>query len=180
MTTTLILTILTIVFATLTVVVAVGCWRNDRHMTHQVDYYKTKTEILTNDVKRLKEEITRITRVGGISEASVLSLIGEIARIDNNLYHMQRMIDCGQMREVPGRKQISKALNRMKTSLQSEDYTIVPLLGTPYREGMQLTAVFVPDEKLPQGESVITSVQKPQVNRGGKMIQAASVTVGQN
>ena len=84
------------------------------------------------------------------------------------------------MQDVPGRKQISKALDRMKITLQAEDYTIIPLLGTPYREGMQVSAVFVPDERLPQNESVITSVQKPQINRAGKMIQAASVTVAQN
>jgi hypothetical protein len=84
------------------------------------------------------------------------------------------------MEDVPGRKQISKALDRMKVALQAEDYTIVPLLGMSYREGMQLSAVFVPDERLPQGESVITSVQKPQINRAGRMIQAANVTVAQN
>lgn len=84
------------------------------------------------------------------------------------------------MQDVPGRKQIVKALERMKVSLQAEDYTIVPLLGTAYKEGMQVNAVFVSDDGLQPGYSVITSVQKPQVNRAGRMIQAASVTVAQN
>jgi len=84
------------------------------------------------------------------------------------------------MEDVPGRKQVMKALERMKCSFQAEDYAIVPLLGQPYIEGMNAKAVFVPDETLEEGASVILSVQKPQVNYRGKMIQAASITVGQN
>ena len=119
----------------------------------------------------LQEEISNVKKAGGVGESTILALIGEMSRIDNNLYHMQ---------DVPGRKQVVKALDRMKIYLQAEDYTIVSLLGTTYKEGMQVNAVFVSDDGLPSGSSVITSVQKPQVNRGGKMIQAASVTVAQN
>ena len=93
---------------------------------------------------------------------------------------MKKMIERDQIQDVPGRKQISKAIDRMKATLQAEDYTIVPLLGTVYREGMQAIAVFVEDESLSPGSSIIISVQKPQVNRAGKMIQAPSVTVGEN
>ena len=119
----------------------------------------------------LQEEISHAKKEGGVGESTILALTGEMSRIDNNLYHMQ---------DVPGRKQIVKALERMKVSLQAEDYTIVPLLGTAYKEGMQVNAVFVSDDGLQPGYSVITSVQKPQVNRAGRMIQAASVTVAQN
>lgn len=121
--------------------------------------------------EHLHKEISSLTTTGGISESSVLSLIGDISRIENNLYHMQ---------EVPGRKQVAKAVERMKVALQAEGYTVVPLLGTEYREGMQVTAVFVPNENLPEGTSLITSVQRPQVNHSGRMIQAGSVTVAQN
>ena len=119
----------------------------------------------------MQEELSLARKTGGVGESTVLALIGEMSRMENNLYHMK---------EVPGRKQVVKALDRMKVSLQAEDYTIVSLLGTAYKEGMQMHAVFVSDDGLPQGCSVITSVQKPQVNRAGKMIQAASVTVAQN
>ena len=163
--------VLTIMFAAIMLATAVKNRQNYRHLLSKLNEMETQLKESDKEKKFLKEEITRITRVGGISELSVLSLISEIARIDNNLYHMQ---------DVPGRKQISKALDRMKITLQAEDYTIIPLLGTPYREGIQVSAVFVPDERLPQNESVITSVQKPQINRAGKMIQAASVTVAQN
>lgn len=119
----------------------------------------------------LQDEISHAKKAGGVGESTVLALIGEMSRMDNNLYHMQ---------DVPGRKQVVKALDRMKVYLQAEDYTIVSLLGTAYKEGMQVNAVFVPDDGLPVGSSVITSVQRPQVNKAGKMIQAASVTVAQN
>ena len=168
MTTTL---LFAIAFATLMLVVAVMNKMGARRLLVEVNGVKAKLEESKKENELLKEKITSITNKGGISEASVLSLIGDISRIDNNLYHMQ---------DVPGRKQISKALDRMKVTLQAEDYTIVPLIGTSYKEGMLVSAVFVPDESLPFGESVITSVQKPQVNRAGKMIQAASVIVGQN
>lgn len=168
MTTTL---LFAIAFATLMLVVAIMNKLGARRLLVEMNGVKAKLEDSEKENELLKEKITCITNKGGISEASVLSLIGDVSRIDNNLYHMQ---------DVPGRKQISKALDRMKVTLQAEDYTIVPLIGTSYKEGMLVSAVFVPDESLPFGESVITSVQKPQVNRAGKMIQAASVTVGQN
>lgn len=163
--------VFTIIFATIMFVVAVASRLKCHRLLIKLDKMKAAAKESEKEKKLLKEKVTRIARVGGISESTVFSLISEIARIDNNLYHMQ---------DVPGRKQISKALDRMKVALQAEDYTIVPLLGTPYREGMQVSTVFVPDERLPQGESVITSVQKPQINRAGKMIQAANVTVAQN
>ena len=163
--------VFTITFAAIMFVVAVANRLKCHRLLVKLDAMKAAAKESEKEKRLLKEEVTRITRDGGISESTVFSLISEIARIDNNLYHMQ---------DVPGRKQISKALDRMKVALQAEDYTIVPLLGTPYREGMQVSAVFVPDERLPQGESVITSVQKPQINRAGRMIQAANVTVAQN
>lgn len=170
----------TIVFAAIMFFVAVVNWLNYRRKMSEVFELKAFLEQAEKEKKLLKEEITRITRVGGIGESSVMALIGEISRVENNLYHMQKMTDSGQMQEVPGRKQISKAIDRMKATLQAEDYTIVPLLGTDYHEGMQAIVAFVEDENVPLGSSVIISVQKPQVNRSGRMIQAPTVTVGQN
>ena len=170
----------TIVFAAIMFFVAVVNWLNYRRKMSEVFELKAFLEQAEKEKKLLKEEITRIARVGGIGESSVMALIGEISRVENNLYHMQKMTDSGQMQEVPGRKQIVKALDRMKVTLQAEDYTIVPLLGETYREGMHAIVVFVEDENVPPGSSIITSVQKPQVNRGGRMIQAATITVGQN
>ena len=177
MTTSLLFTIF---FAAIMFFVAVVNWVNYRRKLSEVFEMKAILEQAEKEKKLLKEEITRITRVGGIGDSSVMSLIGEISRIENNLYHMQKMIEREQIQDVPGRKQISKAIDRMKATLRAEDYDIVPLLGTDYCEGMHALVVFVEDENVSLGSSIITSVQKPQVNRGGRMIQAASITVGQN
>lgn len=146
--------------------------RRNRRLSNELDAMKSKFVEMekAKDIQQGSADAP-VLKSGGVSESTILSIIGDIARIDNNLYHMQ---------DVPGRKQILKALNRIKVSLQAEDYTIVPLLGTAYREGMQLSVGFVPDESLPLGSAIIISVQRPQVNRAGKMIQSASVTVGQN
>ena len=162
---------LTIVFAAVMMIGAVMNLRKCRQLISELDASKNKLNDAKMEMDFLKEQVSILTQRRGISERTVLALAGDMTRIDNNLYHME---------EVPGRKQVCKALERMKVALQAEGYVIVPLLGVPYREGMQISAVFVQDENLPMGSSVITSVQKPQVNYGGKMIQAASVTVGQN
>ena len=142
-----------------------------RRLLAEVERLKAALAESEKEKSLLMDELTQAASKDGIGESSVLAVAGEIARMENNLYRME---------DVPGRKQVMKALDRMKASLQAEGYSMVPLLGMPYKEGMQMTAVFVMDESLPEGSSVITSVQKPQVNRNGKMIQAASVTVGQN
>ena len=161
----------TIVFATLMLAVAVMNKVGNHRLLGELDDLISRLKESEKEKKILREEIMHITMKGGVSEETVLSIAGEIARMENNLHHME---------EVPGRKQVMKALERMKGAFQAEDYTIVPLLGHPYVDGMNAKAVFVPDESLEEGASVIQSVQKPQVNYRGKMIQAASITVGQN
>lgn len=161
----------TIVFATLMLAVAVMNKVSNHRLLGELDDLKSRLKESEKEKKILREEIMHINKKGGVSEETVLSIAGEIARMENNLHHME---------EVPGRKQVMKALERMKGAFQAEDYTIVPLLGHPYVDGMNAKAVFVPDESLEEGASVIQSVQKPQVNYRGKMIQAASITVGQN
>jgi len=161
----------TIVFATLMLAVAVMNKVSNHRLLGELDDLKSRLKESQKEKKLLREENMNITKKGGVSEETVLSIAGEIARMENNLHHME---------EVPGRKQVMKALERMKGAFQAEDYTIVPLLGHPYVDGMNAKAVFVPDESLEEGASVIQSVQKPQVNYRGKMIQAASITVGQN
>ena len=161
----------TMVFATIMLWIAVTCKRNNHRMLGELKHLKASLVEAENEKNLLEERMTHVADAGGIGESTVLAIAGEIVRMENNLYRMA---------DVPGRKQVSKSLERMKVALQAEGYAVVPLLGNPYKEGMQMSAVFVPDESLPFGSSIITSVQKPQVNRNGKMIQAASVTVGQN
>ena len=161
----------TVIFAVFALVVAVKNKRNNRHLLGELERLRASRAEAENEKELLRERIIQITNNGGVGEDTILALAGEMARMENNLYRME---------DVPGRKQVSKALDRMKVALQAEGYAVIPLLGTPYREGMQMSVVFVQDESLPLGSSVITSVQKPQINWNGKMIQAACVTVGQN
>lgn len=161
----------TTICAVILMIVAILSWYRCHKLSCDLESANANLKEAAKEGLRLQDELSRLKNKGGIGESTVLSLIGDISRIENNLYHMQ---------EVPGRKQVAKAIDRMKVTLQAEDYTIVRLLGTEYKEGMQVTAVFVPDEGLPEGTSVITSVQKPQINHAGRMIQAASVTVAQN
>lgn len=162
---------LTIAFAVLMLLVAAVSIKNYSQISDELNATKAQLKEAMADNDRMAEKISCTATNGGIGESSVLAIISEITRIENNLYHMA---------EVPGRKQITKAIDRMKATLQAEDYTIVPMLGSLYWEGMQVSAVFVQDDSCQPGTSVIISVKKPQVNRAGKMIQAASVTVGQN
>lgn len=161
----------TTICAVILMVVAILNWYRCHKLSRDLESANANLKKAEKEVLRLQDELSRLKSREGIGESSVLSLIGDISRIENNLYHMQ---------DVPGRKQVAKAIDRMKVTLQAEDYTIVRLLGTEYKEGMQVTAVFIADEGLPEGTSVITSVQRPQINHAGRMIQAASVTVVQN
>lgn len=68
----------------------------------------------------------------------------------------------------------------MKDNLSANGYEIVDMLGKPYNQGMKVTANFIEDENLEQGQQIITGIIKPQINYKGKMIQAAQITVSQN
>lgn len=162
--------IITIVFAISMLVAVVMIRYKYRRQKEIVTALKIMLDLAYKENERLLAEETSFTRQNGIGESSVLSIAGEISCMENNLYHMG---------DVPGRKQLMKALERMKGVLQTEKYTIVQLLGRPYTEGMMATVTFVPDESLEEGVSMIQSVKKPQVNYQGKMIQAASIIVGQ-
>lgn len=72
----------TIVFATIMLIVAVLNWLNYRSKISEIFELKNILEQAEKEKKLLKEEIIRITRVGGIDESSVISLIGEISRIE--------------------------------------------------------------------------------------------------
>ena len=144
-----------------------SCYR----MSSKINDLQSSLQEAEMEKERLNAELAHASLRVGIGHESVMALAGEITRMENNLNYMGSVL---------GSKQLQRCVERMKMALKAEDYTIVPLLGFPYEEGMNVKAVFVTDVNLPKGRSIIISVQKPQVNRGGKMIQAAHVTVGQN
>jgi predicted nuclease with TOPRIM domain len=154
----------------MTIVAAVG-WSRCRKLAFDLKQVKHDLDLTINEKENLIKAQTGTKAQGGASERTVLALAGEISRIENNLTYMD---------DVPGRKQLHKCIERMKTYLQTENYDIVPLIGSKYNEGMMASAVFVHDERIPKGEAKIISVQLPQVNYCGKMIQSAKITVGEN
>ena len=81
---------------------------------------------------------------------------------------------------VRGYKHLSKSIIQMKDNLKANGYELVDMLGKTYSDGMKVTANFVEDEELKEGEQIITSIIKPQINYRGVMIQSAQITVSQN
>ena len=160
-----------LILATLMTIVAAVGWSRCRKLAFDLKQVKHDLDLTINEKENLIKAQTGTKAQGGASERTVLALAGEISRIENNLTYMD---------DVPGRKQLHKCIERMKTYLQTENYDIVPLIGSKYNEGMMASAVFVHDERIPKGEAKIISVQLPQVNYCGKMIQTAKITVGEN
>ena len=160
-----------LILATLMTIVAAVGWSRCHKLAFDLKQVKHDLDLTINEKENLIKAQTGTKAQGGASERTVLALAGEISRIENNLTYMD---------DVPGRKQLHKCIERMKTYLQTENYDIVPLIGSKYNEGMMASAVFVHDERIPKGEAKIISVQLPQVNYCGKMIQSAKITVGEN
>ena len=160
-----------LILATLMTIVAAVGWSRCRKLAFDLKQVKHDLDLTINEKENLIKAQTGTKAQGGASERTVLALAGEISRIENNLTYMD---------DVPGRKQLHKCIERMRTYLQTENYDIVPLIGSKYNEGMMASAVFVHDERIPKGEAKIISVQLPQVNYCGKMIQSAKITVGEN
>jgi predicted nuclease with TOPRIM domain len=160
-----------LILATLMTIVAAVGWSRCRKLAFDLKQVKHDLDLTINEKENLIKAQTGTKAQGGASERTVLALAGEISRIGNNLTYMD---------DVPGRKQLHKCIERMKTYLQTENYDIVSLIGSKYNEGMMASAVFVHDERIPKGEAKIISVQLPQVNYCGKMIQSAKITVGEN
>ncbi|MBR0544390.1 MAG: hypothetical protein IIW98_08115 [Bacteroidaceae bacterium] len=160
-----------LILATLMTIVAAVGWSRCRKLAFDLKQVKHDLYLTINEKENLIKAQTGTKAQGGASERTVLALAGEISRIENNLTYMD---------DVPGRKQLHKCIERMKTYLQTENYDIVPLIGSKYNEGMMASAVFVHDERIPKGEAKIISVQLLQVNYCGKMIQSAKITVGEN
>lgn len=102
----------------------------------------------------------------------VLAIADEMTRMEQNLLRMPE--------DTAGRKQLVRSLQRMKTHLMTAGYEIVDMLGNPYVDGMKVLAHFQYDETLAEGQQIVTSVTRPQVNYEGEMIQVAEITVSQN
>ena len=102
----------------------------------------------------------------------VTSIANELARIDQNLEHMDS--------SVKGVSQLKHRADAIRTTLNTRGYEMPALLGTKYHEGYNMVATMELDEELEPGTQIIRRVIKPQINYNGKMIQAAEVVVAFN
>lgn len=107
-----------------------------------------------------------------IDHSLALKIADEIARIETNLSRMDA--------SVRGYKQLSASVRRMKDNFLANGYEMIDMLEKTYNEGMRVIPEFIFNEELKEGERIITSVIKPQVNYKGQIIQKAKITVTQN
>lgn len=124
------------------------------------------------DFIRQQESVVLNSNQQKTDHSLALKIADEVVRIENNLSRMDP--------SIRGYKQLSAALRRIKDNYAANGYELVDMLGKPYKEGMKVIANFVTDESLEEGQQIITSIIKPQINYDGVMIQAAQVTVSQN
>lgn len=152
-----------------------------RNGTNTIDNVRKAQDALqTAQIKMQEESVKLDTKLIDLIEKQIaatdhsfaLRVADEIVRMELNLSRMDS--------SVKGYKQLDKAVQRIKNTFKANGYEIVGMLGTPYHEGMRVTADFVFDENLDAGKQIITGITKPQVNYNGIMIQAAQITVSQN
>ncbi|MDE5421270.1 hypothetical protein L3073_03540 [Ancylomarina sp. DW003] len=100
-----------------------------------------------------------------------LKVADEIIRIQKNLTRMDE--------KTKGLKQLTASVKRIQDNFASNGYELVEMIGLKYDEGMHVTANFIPDDNLEEGERIITRIIKPQVNYKDVMIQKAQIEVSQ-
>ena len=129
-----------------------------------------------NEMQTISKQIAALSNVSGgntdSEQALIKTLADRITFMEMTLYKMDS--------SVRGHKQLSRSINQMKANLLANGYEIVEMLGKPYHEGMKVTANFVEDDTLAEGQQIITGIIKPQINYKGIMIQPAQITVSRN
>ena len=79
-----------------------------------------------------------------------------------------------------GYSQLQRSIKRMRAYMASCGFEIVEMTGKPYNMGIIADVDFVTDDSLKQGEQYIKTVNRPQVNYKGVMIQKANIIVAQS
>ena len=124
-----------IIFAIIFLMIALRNKFSNRHLLGEIERLKAQLTEAENEKDALMDKIAKTTNEGGIGESTVLAIAGEIARMENNLY---------RMKEVPGRKQVLKALDRMKVTLQAESFPSSTRSKTPTQKGSSKNTVSFP------------------------------------
>lgn len=133
---------------------------------------KKLIEVLDKQLN-LSESISQISgnKTESTDHTLALKVADEIIRIGKNLDRMDE--------NTKGVKQLAASVRRIQDNFASNGYELIEMLGKPYNEGMRVTANFIPDDTLKNGEQIITRIIKPQVNYKGVMIQSAQIEVSQ-
>lgn len=152
----------------------------------KIDALQGKAEKLNEEiVNRMSSEVEEIQKIsasiGTISAAGASSQNEQdlIKALADRITFMEMTL-CRMDPSVRGYRQLTRSISQMKNNLLANGYEIVDMLGKLYHEGMKVTANFVEDENIEQGQQIITGIIKPQINYQGQMIQAAQITVSQN
>lgn len=127
--------------------------------------------VLESQLKIVESNKTESATPSEADHTLALKVADEIIRIQKNLTQMDE--------KTKGLKQLSASVKRIQDNFASNGYELIEMLGQNYDEGMHVTANFVPDDNLKEGERVITRIIKPQVNYNGVMIQQAHIEVSQ-
>lgn len=125
-----------------------------------VKVFQKQLEVLENSPKGASQNE---------DHALVLKIADRLTAMETNHYRM----DPG----TKGLKQLKNAVKSIKENYLAKGYEIVEMLELEYKEGMNVTANFIPSDKVEKGKRIITRVIKPQVNFNGKMIQSAQIEV---
>lgn len=156
-----------------------------------LDAMRIKSEKLNEDIlNRMSSEMDELRKIsstmttlaeidksgngnnGVLDHSLIKTLADRITFMEMTLYKMDS--------KTRGYKQLTKSIAQMKDNLLANGYELVEMLGKTYDGGMKVTANFIEDETLEEGQQIITGIIKPQINYKGVMIQAAQITVSQN
>jgi hypothetical protein len=125
-----------------------------------VKIFQKQLEVLENTPKSTTQDE---------DHSLVLKIADRLTAMETNHYRMDP--------NTKGLKQLKNAVKSIKENYLAKGYEIVEMLELEYKEGMNVTANFIPSDKIEKGKRIITRVIKPQVNFNGKMIQAAQIEV---
>lgn len=126
-------------------------------------------EVLTKQLDVIKTDQSSGKQTNENDHSLVLKVADRLTAMETNHYRMDP--------NTKGLKQLIRAVKSIKENYLSSGYEIVEMIGQEYKEGLNVTANFIPSEEIETGKRVITRIIKPQVNFNGKMIQAAQIEV---
>jgi hypothetical protein len=126
-------------------------------------------EVLTKQLDVIKADQATSPKASGNDHSLVLKVADRLTAMETNHFRMDP--------KTKGLKQLVRAVKSIKENYLASGYEIVEMMGQEYKEGLNVTANFIPSEEIETGKRVITRIIKPQVNFNGKMIQAAQIEV---